>query len=185
MWRRRNRQAGGRWLRKLIPALAGSAFVAVAACGSVDDDPHDRPYALRIESIGVDTAVVAIDSSRDGVLEPPDDADLAGWWSQGAALGEQTGSAVVVGHSASDGGGVFDAVGDLEVGDLIEIDGATQTLAYRVGSVEVVSKDEFPGEAQRIFDQDANGRLVLITCVDWDGSTWRSNVVAIAAPVQA
>lgn len=171
--------------RGLALALAGPALVAVTACGAGDGDPQDQPYALRIDSIGVDTAVVTIESTREGVLEPPDDAELAGWWSQGAALGERTGSAVIVGHSASDGGGVFDAVGDLEVGDLIEVDGATQTVAYRVGSVEVVSKDEFPGEAERIFDQDASGRLVLITCVDWDGSTWRSNVVAIAAPVRA
>lgn len=171
--------------RVLIRALPGLALVAGAACGTGDGAAQDRPYALRIDSIGVDTAVVAIESSTGGVLEPPDDATLAGWWSQGAEVGEDAGSAVIVGHSASIGGGVFDAVGELESGDLIEIDGGTQTFIYRVGSTEVVSKDEFPGEAGRIFDQDVDGRLVLITCVDWDGTSWRSNIVTIAVPVLA
>lgn len=171
--------------RVLSRALPGLALVAAAACGTGDGAAQDRPYALRIDSIGVDTAVVASESSIGGVLEPPDDATLAGWWSQGAKLGEDAGSAVIVGHSASSGGGVFDAVDELRAGDLIEIDGETQTFAYRVESVEVVSKDQFAAEAGRIFDQDTDERLVLITCVDWDGGTWRSNIVAIAAPVRA
>lgn len=139
---------------------------------------------MRIDSIGVDTAVVAIESSGKRVLEPPDDAKLAGWWSQSAVIGGTAGSAVIVGHSTTGGGGVFDAMSELESGDLIEIDGATRTFTYRVGSIEVVSKEEFAGEAERIFDQDVDGRLVLITCVEWDGSTWRSNIVATATPVQ-
>lgn len=174
-----------RWLRVLVRAAAGPALVVVTACGVGDGDPQERPYALRIDSIGVDTAVVTIDSSDERVLVPPDDATLAGWWNQGAVVGEPAGSAVIVGHSASGGGGVFDTMSELESGDLVEVDGATRTFTYRVVSVEVVSKDEFAREAERIFDQDVDGRLVLITCVDFDGATWRSNVVVTATPVRA
>ena len=34
-----------------------------------------------------------------------------------------------------------------------------------------------------MFSQDVPGRLVLITCEDWDGSRYLSNVVVTATPV--
>jgi LPXTG-site transpeptidase (sortase) family protein len=159
------------------------AVVAFAACGS-GDEQRERPYALRIDSIGVDTAVVTIESD-DGVLEPPDDAELAGWWRQGAGVGQSSGSTVIVGHSASAGGGVFDAVDNLMPGDVVEVDSTTRTLTYEVGSIDVLSKDDFAARADQIFSQDGDGRLVLITCADWDGSAWLSNVVAITTPKDA
>ena len=36
---------------------------------------------------------------------------------------------------------------------------------------------------EKIFAQTGAGRLVVITCDDWDGKAWRSNIVTIAAPV--
>jgi hypothetical protein len=50
--------------------------------------------------------------------------------------------------------------------------------------MEVLSKDEVARNAEKIFDQTSAGRLVLITCHDWDGTAWRSNIVTIAAPAQ-
>jgi LPXTG-site transpeptidase (sortase) family protein len=67
-------------------------------------------------------------------------------------------------------------------GDLIEVSGWGSTLTYRVVSVEVVSKSDLARRAEEIFNQSGPGRLVLITCEDWDGTTWRSNVVTVAAP---
>jgi hypothetical protein len=37
---------------------------------------------------------------------------------------------------------------------------------------------------ERLFSQEAPGRLVLITCEDWDGTAYRSNVVVTAQPVE-
>ena len=145
----------------------------------------EGPYTLRIPRIGVDTRVVPIQSNADRVLEPPRDPRIAGWWSDGAAPGERQGSAVVVGHSVrNDGGGVFDDLGDLSGGDAIEVKGADAALTYRVQSVDVLSKDELARKAEKIFDQSGTGRLVIISCEDWDGTAWRSNVVTIAAPAR-
>jgi hypothetical protein len=47
----------------------------------------------------------------------------------------------------------------------------------------MLSKEEFTRNAEQIFDQTGPGRLVLITCGDFDGTVWRSNIVIIAAPV--
>ncbi len=139
---------------------------------------------LRIPRIGVDAHVVPIKSNEEGILEPPPNPSVVGWWSDGAAPGEAQGSAVLVGHTVRNtDGGVFDDLGYLSRGDAIELEGPHSTLTYRVQSIDVLSKDDFARNAAQIFDQTGAGRLVVITCGDFDGTVWRSNIVIIAAPV--
>ena len=144
----------------------------------------EGPQMLRIPRIGVDAHIVPIKSNEEGILEPPPDPRVAGWWSDGATPGEAQGSAVLVGHSVRyKRGGVFDDIGYLSRGDAIELEGSHSALTYRVQSIDVLSKDDFARNAEQIFDQTGTGRLVVITCGDFDGTVWRSNVVIIAAPV--
>ena len=125
-----------------------------------------------------------IRTDKDRVLNPPQDPSVAGWWSEGAAPGERQGSAVLVGHTVRHhGGGVFDEIGRLSRGDAIEVKGADSSLTFRVKSVDVLSKEEVAREAEEIFAQSGPGRLVIITCDDWDGMVWRSNIVTVADPV--
>lgn len=146
-------------------------------------DVIDGPYRLRIPSIGVDAPVVPIRSSEDRVLLPPRDPGLVGWWRDGAAPGEP-GSAVLVGHTVRfSGGGVFDDVGRLRDGDMIEVEGSGDALTYQIQSVDVLSKNQFARNAERIFGLEGPSRLVVITCDDWDGTAWRSNIVTIASLV--
>ena len=141
-------------------------------------------YRVRIPRIGVDAPVVAIQANENRVLDPPQDPSVVGWWSDGAAPGDTRGSAVLVGHTVrNNGGGVFDEMGDLGRGDAIEVDGSDSTLSYRVKSIKVLSKEEVARNAEEIFAQTGAGRLVIITCDDWDGSAWRANIVTIATPV--
>ena len=127
--------------------------------------------------------VVPIQANDERVLNPPKDPSVTGWWSDGAAPGEPQGSAVLVGHTVrNDGGGVFDDTGDLSRGDAIEVKGPDSALTYRVKSIDVLAKDEVARHAEEIFAQTGAGRLVIITCDDWDGTAWRSNIVTIAAP---
>jgi LPXTG-site transpeptidase (sortase) family protein len=133
----------------------------------------EGPYVLRIPRIGVDAQVVPIKSDEEGILEPPRDLTVAGWWSDGAAPGEAQVSAVLVGHSVRyKGGGVFDDVGYLSRGDAIELEGSNSKLTYRVQSIDVLSKDDSARNAEQIFDQTEAGRLVVITCGDFDGTVW-------------
>ena len=141
-------------------------------------------YRVRIPRIAVDAPVVAIKANQNRVLDPPRNPSVVGWWSDGAAPGETRGSAVMVGHTVrNQGGGVFDNMGDLSRGDAIEVDGSDSTLTYRVRSINVLSKEEVARDAEEIFSQTGPDRLVIITCDDWDGSAWRSNIVTIATPV--
>ena len=90
---------------------------------------------------------------------------------------------MVVGHTVRNrDGGVFDDIGDLSVGDAIEVEGSDSTLTYRVQSIDVLSKNDVARDAEQIFTQTGPGRLVLITCDDWDGRVWRSNIITIAVP---
>ncbi len=147
-----------------------------------DVEPIDGPFTVRIPRIGVDAPVVSVHVNDDRVLVPPRELTVVGWWSEGAAPGDASGSAVLVGHSARAGGGVFDDVGELQPGDTIEVLGASGGLTYAVDSVEVLSKEDLARNAEEIFDQSGPGRLVVITCEDFDGKAWRSNIVTIAYP---
>jgi LPXTG-site transpeptidase (sortase) family protein len=151
---------------------------------SIEADGIKGPYTLRIPRIGLDARVVPVQSNEERILEPPRDPGVAGWWSDGAAPGASQGSAVVVGHTVRNrNGGVFDDIRDLSSGDAIQVEGSGATLTYRVQSSGVLSKDEVARDAEEIFAQRGPGRLVLITCDDWDGKVWRSNIVTVAAPV--
>lgn len=134
-------------------------------------------YSLEIPSLELAAPVVPI-ASEERVLVPPHDPGVVGWWSEGAQVGSETGSAILVGHSVSSGGGVFDDVDQLAPGETIEVAGVT----YTVASVDTLAQDELPSRAEELFDQTVAGRIVLVTCNDWDGTTWQSNTIAIAEP---
>jgi LPXTG-site transpeptidase (sortase) family protein len=184
--------SGGDNVTQVVPipaptsAVTASPDVTEASTEQIEiqDGGIEGPYTVHIPRIGVDARVVPIKSNEERILEPPRDPTVAGWWSDGAAPGEPQGSAVVVGHTVrSRVGGVFDDIGHLSRGDSIEVSGSEATLTYRVRSIDVLSKDEVARNAEDIFAQKSPGRLVLITCDDWDGVAWRSNVVIIATPV--
>ncbi|HEX6197860.1 MAG TPA: class F sortase, partial [Jiangellaceae bacterium] len=134
-------------------------------------------YSIEIPSLGLAAPVVPI-SSSNRVLVPPHDPGVVGWWSEGAQVGAETGSAILVGHSVRTGGGVFDDIDELAPGETVEVGGVT----YTVSSVETLAQDELPRRAEELFSQTVPGRIVIVTCNDWDGTTWQSNTIAIAEP---
>lgn len=118
-----------------------------------------------------------------GVLTPPSDPQQVGWWSGGSRPGASEGAAVVTGHTVYTGGGAFDDLETLSPGDRVLVRAGADALAYRVGTVEVLSRDELARRSGEVFGPTGPPRLVLITCEDWDGTGYRSNVVVTAQPV--
>jgi hypothetical protein len=51
-----------------------------------------------------------------------------------------------------------------------------------VSAVATYRKNTLAKRAQQLFDQSVPGRLVLVTCEDWDGTAYLSNAVVIANP---
>ena len=122
-------------------------------------------------------------STEGGVLTPPSDPLQVGWWSGGARPGSAHGAAVLTGHTVHTGGGALDDLDTLARGDRVQVRSGSTGLTYRVGSVEVLSRDELARRRVEIFGRSGPPRLVLITCEDWDGTAYRSNVVVTARPV--
>jgi LPXTG-site transpeptidase (sortase) family protein len=137
---------------------------------------------LVIPTLGVDSAIVPIEAPG-GTLTPPDDAQQVGWWSAGAAPGDEQGSALVTGHTLSSGSGALQDLETLAPGDRMTVRTPDGRLAYEVQEVQVFDKGTVAAEAQELFSQTSEGRLVVITCEDYNGSVYLSNVVVTATPV--
>lgn len=139
------------------------------------------PIRVRVPSLSVDAAVDPV-AAPGGTLTPPADPTRLGWWAPGAKPGER-GSVLVAGHTVSTGGGALDDLERLRPGDDVVVRTASGRIAYEVVRVQVLGKGVLAQRARNLFDQSVPGRLVLVTCEDWDGEAYRSNVVVTARPV--
>jgi LPXTG-site transpeptidase (sortase) family protein len=141
----------------------------------------DRPRRLRIPSLGIDAPVRPI--AADGLrLVPPSNPQSVGWWSAGALPGAERGTAILAGHTVSTGGGVFDDLDQIRRRQRVLLLSDGPRLALRVTSVTTYRKTALAKRAAEIFDQTTRGRVALVTCEDWTGSDYQSNVVVIARP---
>jgi LPXTG-site transpeptidase (sortase) family protein len=138
------------------------------------------PLALRLPALGVSAPVAAVAMESGGVLVPPADPSLVGWWSAGARPGSRRGTAVLTGHTVHAGAGVFDDLGELEVDDTVQVVTRTRVLVFHVRVVRDLSKERLADHAARLFAQDGDPRLVLVTCTGWDDGRYLANTVVVA-----
>jgi LPXTG-site transpeptidase (sortase) family protein len=142
------------------------------------------PRRVVIERLRMDAPVVPI-SAVGEALTPPSDPQQLGWWSAGAQTGARRGSALVTGHTVHTGGGALDNLERMRTGDRVTVYTGRGIIPYDVRSVEVFGKGSVARHAKRLFSQEVRGRLVLVTCEDWDGTRYLSNVVVVAKPSRA
>ncbi len=157
------------------------ALPATPSPTSARADTGVRPDLVVVPALGVRAPVVGI-RTEDGALTPPSDPGQVGWWTGGARPGAQAGAAVVTGHTARAGGGAFDDLETLAAGEHVVVRSGTRAVAYEVEEVEVLSREELARRSASLFGRTGAGRLVLVTCEDWDGTAYRSNVVVTAQP---
>lgn len=143
-----------------------------------------RPREIRIPSLDVRAPVVPIQTERH-VLVPPSDPTSVGWWSGGVRPGAPNGSAVLTGHTVSTGGGAFDDLDRVRVGDPVTVATSTGPLTYDVARVVAFPKRSLADHAERVFDQSGRARLVLVTCEDWNGEVYLSNQIVVALPAES
>lgn len=140
-------------------------------------------YRISLPGLDVSAPVVAI-RARRGSLVPPSDPEVVGWWADGARPGAKTGSAVITGHTVHNGGGAFDDIDRVREGDPIIVLTARGPLRYSVTSVATYRKQTLARHAAKVFDQRVPGRLVLVTCEDWNGRVYLSNAVVFAERIR-
>src|SRR5690348_14844037 len=80
-------------------AAAADSRLPGAAADAVQPLPYALPDRVRIPTIRVDAPVLPVGLDADGWVSapPPEDPNLAGWFTGGVTPGEK-GTAVVVGH---------------------------------------------------------------------------------------
>ena len=97
-----------------------------------------RPLRLDVARLSVDSGVVPI-SGDSGTLLPPSDAQLLGWWQEGAVPGAAAGTAVLTGHTVHTGGGAFDHLRLLVPGDRLRVRTPNGQIRYEVSDTRVYS----------------------------------------------
>ncbi len=96
-------------------------------------------------------------------METPQSADDVGWFAPGVSPGEP-GNAVITGHldTPVTPQAVFAHLRRVRMGDPVEIDTASGTIAFRVTAIESYPVDAVP--MQRVFGAASGAHLNLITC---------------------
>ncbi|MGW5974054.1 class F sortase [Streptomyces sp. NPDC055186] len=148
-----------------VAASTGSRAPGDTAGSPVAPLPYSVPGRVRIPTIQVDAPVMAVGLDAEGWIDapPPEDPNLAGWFTGGVTPGEK-GTAVVVGHVDNhQGPAVFYGLGALRKGQHVEIarkDG--KTADFEIYGVEVFAKNDFPGD--RVYNSKGTSELRVITC---------------------
>lgn len=183
--------AVGGWVATRDDATPASAAPAATATASASPRSLDEgasgfvPARIAIDAIGVTAPVIGLGRAENGAQEVPEALDVTGWWQDGSTVGGQ-GSAAIVGHTSSTGGAVFDRLGELEPGDRVRVDGDDgERTDFVVRRVETVPVEDFAEVAARVYGGKGRGLLALMTCGDFDGSEFRSTVIAWATPVRS
>ncbi|HUQ00053.1 MAG TPA: class F sortase, partial [Aeromicrobium sp.] len=149
-----------------------------------------EPVRLVIPSLDIDAPVVPIELDRDRVLRPPNDPSKVGWWDRSAQPGAKKGQSLLTGHSVRLGDGAMDTLGDVKRGATVQIMGKKdddekepKVASYLVQKVFVYSRKQVADHSEELFGQDHHSRrLVLVTCTDWDGHAYESNIIVYAQP---
>ncbi|WP_328875332.1 class F sortase [Streptomyces sp. NBC_00287] len=127
--------------------------------------PYAEPDRVRIPAIRVDAPMMPVGLDAAGWVgaPPPEDPNLAGWFSGAVSPGEK-GTAVVVGHvDNQQGPAVFYGLGALQKGNRVEVtrkDG--KTTVFEIYGIEVFEKNNFPGD--RVYRSKGTAELRVITC---------------------
>ncbi len=141
------------------------------------------PVRLLVPSLKIRAPILPIEINAQQVLDPPRNPRDIGWWQRSAQPGAARGQTVLTGHTVHTGGGVMDDLGKLRKGQLVKVVTAQGTMEYTTTRVVTWTKEQLARRAVDIFAQERDDtRLVLITCSQWTGSTYRSNVVVFAEP---
>ncbi|GAA1886237.1 class F sortase [Streptomyces durmitorensis] len=148
------------------PASAAAADQAPDAAGQGVEPLTFSPAArVGIKGIRVDAPVMPVGLDAEGWVDapPPEDPNLAGWFT-GAVSPGQKGTSVIVGHvDNQQGPAVFYGLGSLKKGNRVEVMRRDRkTAVFEIYGIEVFEKNNFPGS--RVYSDKGAPELRVITC---------------------
>lgn len=180
-------------LQLVVGVLAGGAVVGAFLVPGGDDAVTAQyeaispgaPMQIHLPTLKVTAPVVPI-AMADRILDPPRDYREVGWWNASAKPGASQGQTVITGHTVHTGGASMNRLGELKAEDLVDVVTKRGTMRYVVTEVKELTKKALAKRSRDIFGQDrGRGRLVLITCTDWNGTEYLRNIVVFAKPLGA
>ncbi|MCW2736425.1 class F sortase, partial [Nocardioides sp.] len=109
--------------------------------------------------------VRAVGTTPVGLLDVPDDIEVAGWWRGGARLGDPFGSILVAAHvdSRTQGLGPFAELLTAGAGAHIRMESAGLHQEFVIRSRRLVPQGSLDDDSW-IFDATGAARLTLVTC---------------------
>jgi len=174
----------------VLALLAAALLFFIVSPGGDDSDAgtttHFKPttYHIVVKSLKINAPIVSIAMSSDRVLTPPSNPRDVGWWDASAKPGSASGQTIIAGHTVHTGGGQFDHLGSLKKGARINVVHKKRTDHYVATKVFTLTKAEVSEQAKKLFSQGrAKNRLVLITCGNWTGREYLTNVFVYAKPL--
>lgn len=175
------------WLLVAVLVGAPTRFEPVPEINSVIPSTGRgvQPEQIVISLISLKADVIPIAVDKRGVLTPPADTTMVGWWNRSAGAGAARGQILMTGHTVHTGGGVMNQMGKVVPGTKIALIAQGRKYWYRATSNEIYSKEKLAKNARDLFGQTRHaGRLVLVTCTDFDGTEYLSNIVVFAEPIR-
>ncbi len=182
-------------MRPLLSAFALALLALVLLAGQAvrasesgpGQAPDSGPTEITIPAIGLESVVTPVGfqfNNRKLEWETVDDA--VGWYRTSAMPGSP-GNAVLSGHNASLGSGVFRNLHKVKIGDVIAVTINGREIKYTV-TERVILPDLWATKAQRTANaawlgQFGDERLTLVTCYPWYTNTHR--LVLVAHPAAA
>lgn len=166
-------------------AIASSPAASESASVGFVPDTLQIPsldIAARVTPKGTETVWDPVQHVKVTQFGVPTDAASTTWWSDGPKPGED-GVAIILGHSARSGNGVFNHLADVAPGADVTVAGESRTLTYRVLSVVPHIPDADVDALDRVLEKPPPGAsLALVTCGGLTKGTWTENTVVFAAP---
>jgi sortase A len=171
----------------LLAAALLSGQPGRAYGGNPEQAPAAGPTKIAIPAIRLVADVVPVAYQLDGQSAVWQTVDDAVGWHRSSAMPGSPGNAVMSGHNATRGSGVFRNLNKVKVGDRITVTVDGQELDYEV-TERVTFPQLFASEHRRARNAAWLGhfgdqRLTLVTCYPWYTNTHR--LVVVAHPVDS
>lgn len=114
---------------------------------------------------GREVDVRAVGTTGSGLLDVPDDIEVAGWWRGGSRLGDPFGATLLAAHvdSRTQGLGPFAELLSVGTGARLRVTGRRLHQAWAIRSRELVPQGTLDDHPE-LFDPAGARRLLLVTC---------------------
>jgi sortase (surface protein transpeptidase) len=183
----------GRWIPPIDEKKAAIAEDAAAEQqvaeqngGVIPDPVPGEPLHLAIPAVGLDVDVLSMSVPESRELDPP--GPYRAYWisDYGTAGAASTNTTYIAGHTYRDGSAVFNplldvpqSAGAVHAGDQIAVTTPEGEVDYTITSTELY--DKVSVEQQDELWKQVPGRLVVVTCFQYNGGTSSSQNFVVYA----